>query len=149
MRMTACITLIATLALAACNQQPDKGEGAADFAQRVNGNGPAAAANPTTGPSGQPAAPTQGSQPAKTAFPKPVRVPPEPDQGQCDVQKVAPYFGQPDSPATRQAIMTAIAPRENVRFVKPGPQSVTPDPKSDRLNVMIDVTGVVRTARCG
>lgn len=149
MRAHACLTLAAAAALAACNQQPSKGESAADFARRVGGSEPAATGAPTVGPPDQIVDATQGSQPARTAFPKPVRVPPEPDQGHCDVEMVAPYFGQPDSPTVRQAIMTAISPRNNVRFVKPGPQSVTPDPNSDRLNVMIDITGVIRTARCG
>jgi len=140
MRQLSLLIATATFALAACNQPAKQGESAEDYAQRVAGNGSAAGQQPVA----QNTAPSAPYTP-----PAPIPVPAEPDQGKCSVEKVEPFYGQPDSPDIRRQILVAVAPKKNVRFVVPGPRSITPDPGSDRLNVMIDVTGVVRTARCG
>jgi len=73
---------------------------------------------------------------------------PENAMAKCDAQKIKPFYGKPDSPEIRYAILAAIAPKSNVRYLKPG-SNLAPDPESDRLNVMIDVTEIIRDARCG
>lgn len=130
--------------LAACNQQETAGESVEDYAARVGGDTA----------SGQPPAP---QVPPKIAQPKPGAAPgafaagtaTDPAASRCGAPKVAPYFGKAADEATRARILAAVAPQDNVRFVEPGSANVTPDPASSRLNVMIDVTGVIRDARCG
>lgn len=133
------------LALTACSKQgEEKSESAEDYAARIGGASAASGTAAASGSAGQLAQST-----AQAGVPVEVPVPPEPDQGECRVEKIEPFYGQPDSPEIRKAILAAVAPKTNVRFVVPGPKSVMPDPTSSRLNVMIDITGIIRTARCG
>ena len=135
--------------LAACNQQEPTSESVEDYAARV-GSGAAAAGQP------------QAQQvPPTIAQPKPGAAPgafapgtaTDPAASRCGAPKVARFFGRIADDATRAQIVAALAPRSNIRFVEPGAApsdgNVVPDPASARLNVMIDVTGVIRDARCG
>ena len=130
--------------MAACQDtSPANNETADDYAARLNGG---------------PTQPVQAEPTGQVVPPRPTPKPtPTPswadgmltaDMAHCDADKVAPFLGQKDSPATRQAIKSAVGPDRQMRFVMPG-ITVTPNAKSNRLNVMIDITGVVRTARCG
>ena len=144
MRLPFSLLASAVLALAACNQTEGGTESAEEFAQRVNGSGTQTAPNAGT--------PT----PAATYTPPPNDAPgplvpgtgSDPKASKCGATKVGEFYGQAASPQIRGAIMQAVLPNSNVRFVEPG-TNVVPDANSDRLNIMIDVTGVIRDARCG
>ena len=135
-----------SILLSACGQGDRQGETADDFAARVNG------ASPAPSPSGQSSAKVaavtteQGTPSAQTPSLPENGI--QPDSSACNGGKVAAFFGKAADDATRAAIMAAVAPNTNVRFLKPG-SGLAPDPQSTRLNVMLDVTGVVRDARCG
>lgn len=62
---------------------------------------------------------------------------------------MGPFLGKPADDATRRAIMDATSDVREVRFITPGSDYIEPDPTHPRLNIMIDVTGVIRDARCG
>lgn len=131
--------------LAACNQQETAGESVEDYAARVGSGTAEAGQSPAR------------QVPPKIAQPKPGAAPgafapgtaTDPAANRCGAPKVAPFLGKAADEATRARILAAVAPQDNVRFVEPGSANVTPDPASSRLNVMIDVTGVIRDARCG
>ncbi len=133
--------------LAACNSPDSESENAEDFAARIGEPGDAAGAAPS--PAGTPVPPT-------VYTPRPGAAPgafvpgtaTDPEAAGCGAPKVAKFFGRPADGASRAAILAAVAPQQNVRFVEPG-TNVTPNPDSTRLNIMIDVTGVIRDARCG
>jgi hypothetical protein len=139
MRSLLSLIIASSLALGACSQSAEEGATADDFAARVNG----------TAPQGAPAA---GNLPGKPIPPKPSPTWADaaltPDMANCGADKVAPFLGQPDNAQTRKAIVEALGGAANLRFVKPG-NTVEPDARSKRLNVMVDVTGTIRTARCG
>lgn len=131
--------------LAACNQQESDTESVDDYAARVS-NGTASAGQP------------QAQQvPPTIAQPKPGAAPgafaagtaTDPAASRCGAPKAARFFGRVADEATRAQIVAALAPHSDIRFVEPGAVNVMPDPASTRLNVMIDVTGVIRDARCG
>lgn len=135
--------------LAACNQQEPASESVEDYAARVGSGTAAAGQSPAR------------QVPPKIAQPKPGAAPgafapgtaTDPAANRCGAPKVAPFLGKVADEATRTQIAAAVAPHSNIRFVEPGAESgdgnVVPDPASSRLNVMIDVTGVIRDARCG
>lgn len=140
MRKYLALTVPAIL-LAACGQAAEEGDTAEDFAARVNGTAPqASGAIPAGDLPGKPVPPKPSPTWADAAL--------TPDMANCGADKVAPFLGQPDNSQTRKAIVEALGGSANLRFVKPG-NTVEPDPRSKRLNVMVDVTGTIRTARCG
>ena len=136
-------------ALAACNQPEGDTESVDDYAARVSSG---------TGTAGQPQAqqvpptiaePKSGAAPGAFA----AGTATDPAASSCGAPKVARFFGRIADDATRAQIVAALAPHSNIRFLEPGAApsdgNVVPDPASARLNVMIDVTGVIRDARCG
>lgn len=133
--------------LAACNSPESESESADEFAARIGEPGDTAAAAPS--PAGTPVPPT-------VYTPRPGAAPgafvpgtaTDPEAASCGAPKVAPFFGKLANDATRTAILAAVTPQRNLRFVEAG-NNVVPDADSTRLNVMIDVTGVIRDARCG
>ena len=140
------LPLAAALALSACGQtKTADGENADDFAARVNGGSATASSRPQA-----------DATPAATATPMPGAaegqfVPgtaTDPQANGCAAPKVAPFYGKQADEPTRVAIMEAIAPQRDVRFLSPG-STVQPDPNSRRLNVMLDASGIIRDARCG
>ncbi|MEO9492010.1 MAG: hypothetical protein ABJG26_10320, partial [Marinomonas sp.] len=62
--------------------------------------------------------------------------------------KVAPFFGRKADNITREAVLAAVAPNGDVRFIDAG-SDVIPVPSSSRLNVKVDAMGVIRSATCG
>ncbi len=66
----------------------------------------------------------------------------------CGSPKVAPFFGRQADNFTREAVLTAVAPNNDVRFIDAG-SDVSPVPSSSRLNVKVDAMGVIRSATCG
>lgn len=72
----------------------------------------------------------------------------DPESASCGATKAAEFLGQPDSVEVRGNIEAMAQAPGGVRFVLPGEQT-TDDLRPDRLNVMIDVTNVVRDLRCG
>ncbi len=127
------------LLLAACGQTAEESDTAEDFAARVNGTAPQGAV-PAENLPGKPIPPKPSPTWADAAL--------TPDMANCGADKVAPFLGQPDNAQTRKAIVEALGGAANLRFVKPG-NTVEPDAGSKRLNMMVDITGTIRTARCG
>ena len=140
----ALLPAIAALALAACGQaDTSDGESADDFAARINSG----AADTAPGPDATPAA-TATPRPGAAAGQFVPGTATDPQANGCSAPKVAPFYGKQADEATRMAIMQAIAPQSDVRFLAPG-STVQPDPTSRRLNVMLDASGIIRDARCG
>lgn len=140
------LVLFPIIALAACGQPAADSENADDYAARIGGT-PSVAANGTPG-----ARPTPASvaTPAAGAAPGPFSpgTATDPQSRNCSAPAVAPFYGRPADQATRREVMEAVAPQTRVRFVRAG-SSVEPDAGSDRLNIMLDTTGIIRDARCG
>lgn len=147
-RLTLCAA--ACLALAACGTSVEEkpANDADSFAARIkgeNGKGGAAAL-----PAGEPQAP-------KIAQPLPNAAPgvyargtaTDPQSETCGANRMGAFLNKPADDATRRAIMEAASDVREVRFIAPGSDHIEPDPTSPRLNIMIDVTGVIRDARCG
>lgn len=138
--------LAAALLLSACGQNETGEENADDFASRIGGSG-----DVTEG-----AQPGPNATPASVATPAPGAAPgpyspgtaTDPQSRNCGAPKVAPFYGRMADEATRTAVMEAIAPQTNVRFLTAG-SAVNADAGSDRLNVMLDSSGIIRDARCG
>lgn len=145
-RFAPLLALPLTLA-AACSSPESESESADEFAARIGQPGDAAGSAPA--PAGTPVPPT-------VYTPRPGAAPgafvpgtaTDPEAAGCGAPKVAPFFGRLATDATRTALLAAVAPQRNLRFVEAG-TNVVPDADSTRLNVMIDVTGVIRDARCG
>lgn len=123
---------LATLALAACSQgtrdDPDNA-----FAS------PGAAILTGSAPS------NEGEALPPTIVPN---TPDDPKTVSCGATRAKAFVGEADSPTVREKLMTAAQAPGGVRFVLPG-QPTTEDLRPDRLNVMIDVTNVIRDLRCG
>lgn len=147
--------------LAACNPPAGDSGNADDFAARINRAGGNAAASPAAAPvpaeAAQPAqAPAPQPTPARIYKPLPGAAPgayvagtaTDPKAQGCGAPQVARFFGKALDLDTRAQITQAVAPGTAIRFVQPG-TTVPPDPRSQRLNVMIDQAGVIRDARCG
>ncbi|MEP2736532.1 MAG: hypothetical protein ABJP34_09545 [Erythrobacter sp.] len=138
------LILALAAALAACGNEPDpNAQEVDDFAARI-GTPKQAKATPTAA---KPA--TQPADPATDPTTKPAtedNTPPAPSQ--CSAPKVAPFYGRKSDENTQAAVMAAVAPQTNVRFIEAG-TAMPEDTGSQRLNVMIDVNGIIREARCG
>ena len=145
MRLLAAAFVIGSaLALPGCGSSPDQSapDGvsaqaeADDFAARINGNQQRATA-------GQNPASVPGSAPA------PIQTAPPEIKPVCKSDEMLAFLGRPADDATRREIMTASEGIQEVRFIAPGSDYIKPDPTHPRLNIMIDVTGIIRDARCG
>ncbi|HKX80239.1 MAG TPA: hypothetical protein VJM34_17140 [Novosphingobium sp.] len=120
------------LSLAACNKSTTS--------DSDNGFASPGAAVPTGSAAG-----SNKAAPAPTVVPN---TPEDPKTASCGAPKAKAFIGNTDSPEVRESLMTAAQAPGGVRFVLPG-QPTTDDLRSDRLNVMIDVTHVIRDLRCG
>lgn len=137
----------AALALSACGSAAEEkpANDADSFAARIKGENGAAQQ-----PAGTP-------QPPRIAEPLPDAAPgvftqgtaTDPASASCGANRMGPFLGKPADDATRRAIMDATQDVREVRFIAPGSDYIEPDPTHPRLNIMIDVTGVIRDARCG
>ena len=68
-----------------------------------------------------------------------------PDEG-CGADRISSFIDRPATDTTREAIAEAVG-HERIRWV--GPESiVTMDLRADRLNVMLDGSGVIVGAKC-
>ncbi len=139
------LPLPALTLLAACGGAPEQSETAEQFAARINGAAPGAAAS---GPAPQ-GTPTV-STPLPGAAPGPMepRTLTDPAASSCGATSVAEFLGQGDSPDIRQAIAGKAQPRAGVRFILPG-ETQTQEFNNNRLNVMFDAGGIIRDFRCG
>ncbi|MEM1051007.1 MAG: I78 family peptidase inhibitor [Pseudomonadota bacterium] len=151
-RVSAILALPLSMALAACNSNPESGSNSAeDFAARING--PATGAENTPPPATPDAVNTPTvAQPLPGAVDGPY-VPgtmTDPASSICGANLMGEFVGQEADEATRTAITEAAAGNSgSVRFVLPGSATVQPDPTNPRLSIMIDNLGVIRDARCG
>ena len=165
MKRFACL-LVTPLALTliACGSEPaGESETAEDFAARINGGGANASAAPAA--TGQAATPAQAGgqvvQPVQLAPPTVAKPLPgaapgayvpgtltDPNSATCGANLMGDYIGKEADLATKSAIKMAASGASEVRFVQPG-QTITPDPTSPRLSIMIDNLGIIRDARCG
>lgn len=146
-KLSTLLVLTSALALAACGgtaEETKTSNEAEDFAARINGNADAAA-------------PIEATQTPSIVEPLPDAAPgaysagtaTDPESATCGANRMGPFLNQPASDEVRSQIMDATADVREVRFISPGSNYVKPDPTHPRLNIMIDVTGVIRDARCG
>ena len=141
-KLSALITIPALLVLAACGgEEADTSNTADDFAARINGGSPNAAATvaPTVAQPLENAA--EGAYSPGTAT--------DPQSATCFANLMGPFIGKAVDDATRAQIMTAAAGASEVRFIPAGSPYVRPDPTNPRLNLMLDNLGIIRDARCG
>lgn len=140
-----CIVVLA-LSISACggNQQTAGGQEVDDFAARIK------QATPAPQPSGEPvpqeaasAATENGANPEGSDSKSG-----EAEASLCGAPKVAPFYGRKADQLTQDAVMAAVAPQSDVRFVESG-VDVPTDKASKRLNIMMDPNGIIREARCG
>ncbi|MDJ0641742.1 MAG: hypothetical protein QNJ15_02900 [Erythrobacter sp.] len=142
-KLSATLAVASLLVLSACGGPSDQpsSNSAEDFAARING-GKAQA--------------TPGTVQPTVAEPKPGAAPGPYTPGThtdptvaCGANVMGPYLGRQADEATRSEIVGVIAGTNEVRFVMPGGEYIEPNPRSPRLNLMLDATGVIRDARCG
>jgi GTPase Era involved in 16S rRNA processing len=63
---------------------------------------------------------------------------------------MGPFIGKLADEATRREIVTLLGRSDNVRIVTfDTPGYINPNPKSPRLNLMLDAQSIIRDARCG
>lgn len=139
------LPLPAFVLLAGCGGAAEQSETAEEYAARINGTAPiAAAAGPA--PQGSP----NVSAPLPGAAPGPVepRTPTDPASSSCGATAAAEFLGQANSAPLRQQIAEKSQPRGGLRFIRPG-EAQTQDFNNNRLNVMLDAGGVIRDFRCG
>ncbi|MEO9463132.1 MAG: hypothetical protein ABJ242_10380 [Marinomonas sp.] len=132
--------LTASISIAACSAgDPNEGpQEVEEFAARIGNNG----GNGAPKPSAPKLAPANATDRAPTAKPEADISP------VCGSPKVAPFFGRKADNITREAVLAAVAPNGDVRFIDAG-SDVIPVPSSSRLNVKVDAMGVIRSATCG
>lgn len=103
------------------------------------GNEPAAA--PTTTPhasvTSNPASPAGTADPLAPASPT-----------DCNAPQAERFVGEQATPAVRESLTEAVAPITVIRWVGPG-QATTEDYNPQRLNVMLDVGGLITAVHCG
>ena len=139
-RQTIAALLAAALALSGCGNTADPNAKEVDeFAARIGAPKQTQAASDTPKPDASD--PAAAPAPAEEADAQPA-------PSQCSAPKVAPFYGRKADEATQAAVMAAVAPQTNVRFIEAG-SAMPEDTASPRLNVMIGVNGNIREARCG
>src|SRR5687768_12709715 len=125
------ITLAGLLALAACTDAPEDPVSAA-------------ARSPDT-----PVSTTSEPQRSANADEPPLSSPLGPaTPSDCNAPRAEPFVGRRADAATRTDLAAAVAPIAAVRWVGPG-DATTEDYSPQRLNVMLDVGGVIRSVHCG
>jgi len=134
--------LIAAVALLGCNRSENASELGSSVDRLATQAAPSAAAPAADAPAAAGPAASQVAPP-----PQPV-IYTDPKSASCGAPDLASFIGKADSPAVRGQISAAAKAPGGIRFVPPG-SATTDDYRSDRLNVMIDVTGVIRDLRCG
>ena len=134
--------LIPAIALSACNRSDNASELGSSVDRLATQAAPSAAAPAADAPTAAGPVPSQVASP-----PQPV-IYTDPKSASCGAPDLASFIGKADSPAVRGQIETAAKAPGGIRFVPPGSANTT-DYRADRLNVMIDVTGVLRDLRCG
>ena len=155
----------ALLVLTACGgaETPDAASEADEFAARINGTASAEQAEPVapapgSGPSAAPDAVETYAPPAPTVAPPRTDAAPgafapgtatDPASATCGANKMGPFMGRLADDATRANIMSAAAGAADVRFIEAGSEYIRPDVSNPRLNIMLDVQGIIRDARCG
>ena len=101
---------------------------------------PAATVAPTIAPPQPGAAP--GAFAAGTAT--------DPQAANCGATVMGPFIGKLADQPTRAAIVQTLGRADNLRFVVFGSEgTITPDPTSPRLSIMLDAQNIIRDARCG
>ena len=129
--------LAMVLAASAC-AEPEQPAGDAVVAVAGTQAPPSGATNPGR-PVGTPAQRSTGS-------PLPDPGPAEPSD--CNAPIAARFVGRTADSATRAELTAAVAPIAAIRWVGPG-DATTEDYSPTRLNVMLDVGGVIRSSHCG
>lgn len=66
----------------------------------------------------------------------------------CNAPKAERFIGRTADLDTRAQLTAAVAPTSAIRWVGPG-DATTEDYNPQRLNVMLDVATVIRSAHCG
>lgn len=143
------LALASVALLAACGGPAEQTETPDEFAARINGTAASSATQPGQAAPGQQTA-------AKIATPLPGAAPgpmvpgtqTDPAAISCGAPRVAEYLGRSDASDVRQAVTETAKARGGVRFVRPG-EARTQDFNNNRLNVMLDASGVIRDFRCG
>ena len=122
------LALAGALALVACTEKPEE-------------PGAAVAQSPDTTVANA-AGPVNGDPPALVS-PVGQAVPTD-----CNAPVAERFIGRAADPATRAELTAAVAPVSAIRWVGPG-DATTEDYSPMRLNVMLDVGTVIRSAHCG
>lgn len=138
-KLAASLTLACSLALAACGgaaEEASTTNEADDFAARINSGTSSSPSVAEPLPGAQ-----QGGNPTQPAKAAPALA--------CSAELMGPFLGKLASDDVRAQIMEAASSVQEVRFIAPGSDFVSPDPTHPRLNIMVDVSGVIRDARCG
>ena len=144
--MTARLSLFLVLgaSLAACSPEPAAETGPDDFAARIGGGQAGAAVVPPPAAD----APAEGKIVEAAPAPGSTGRSLAPGSEACFAPAAATFLDAQDTPETRGAIMQAARGASEIRFLPPGSAAAI-GPRPDRLNVMIDYTGVIRDLRCG
>ena len=124
------LTIAVLLALPGCAERPQESSAAA------------AAATPVPdAPVSSPATPSvaQHDRPEPTGPVSP---------SDCNAPKAERFIGSEAVSPIRAELAEAVAPISDIRWVGPG-DATTEDLRYERLNVMLDVGGVIRSIHCG
>ncbi|MCK0128504.1 hypothetical protein [Erythrobacter sp. F6033] len=152
----ASLAAIGLMMVAACGEKPDNAAttnaAAEDFAARINGPDGAAKANT----SGTAATPSTAVSPT-VAQPLPnaaagafvAGTATDPNAVTCDANKMGPFIGRVADAPTRTDIEIVASAGREIRFIRPGAETIAPDATNPRLNLMLDSQDIIRDARCG
>lgn len=132
------LALAAFAMLAACGEQSKTSENADDSAALVNGQ-----------QSGTPTAPRTAT-PLPGAAPGPMEpgTQTDPASANCGAVQTASYLGREATQDVRAELASAATSADTIRFRMPD-TVVTQDRRTNRLNVMMDASGIIRDLRCG
>ncbi|MEP3421136.1 MAG: hypothetical protein ABJN35_05345 [Erythrobacter sp.] len=146
------VSALITLTGCSATETPDATSEADAFAARINGETPAQASTSIASPDQAYAPPPPITAPPRTNAAPGAFAPgtaTDPASATCNANKMGPFMGRLADEATRANILSAASGAADVRFIEAGSLNIRPDSSNPRLNIMLDVQGIIRDARCG
>ena len=143
MRRHTTLVFLAALSLAACgDERSEPAESADNFADRIGGSSSEDPNAPQTAPR------VETPEPGAAPGPREAGTMTDARASNCGAVVAAAFLGRYADENARASLAETAQAAGGVRFFEPG-NDVRADPRSNRLNVMLDGDGVIRDLRCG